>query len=217
MTIRPYVIVAALVATSCGGSSPSTPSSPTTPTPARFRLSGTVSSDRGGVIAGAAVRVLDGPNAPKQATTDASGRYAFEALDQSGFTVRVTASNFEGVSLPVNLTADTVRDVTLSRIPRAVLVAEGEADGVLQPDGSYAFSANAVNRGDGCATAISGTTQFFAATNTLVVSLPWTLPQTMIVRPGARFLFTVYGLTRDQAYAASNATTAFTFSMIACP
>jgi hypothetical protein len=163
------------------------------------------------------VRVLDGPNAPKQATTDASGRYVFEALEQSGFTIRATAVNFEGVSAPVNLTADTVRDLTLAKILRADLAGEGYAGGVLRPDGSYAFPANAVNRGDGCATAISGTTQVFDAANTLVVSVQWTLPQTMIVRPGERFLFTVCCLTRDQAYAASSATTAFTFSTVACP
>ena len=69
-------------------------SSPTAPTPATWSLSGTVSAAGGGPISLATIAILDGPEAGKQATSDAAGRYAFSGLQQAGFSVRATANGF---------------------------------------------------------------------------------------------------------------------------
>lgn len=108
---RSLLLVVISATIGCGGSSsPTAPSpSPTpTPTPTTFTLSGTVTSTTGAAISGATVRIEDGPDAGKSATTNASGNYSLASLRQAGFTVRASATNYhpdsKGVTLTSNLT-----------------------------------------------------------------------------------------------------------------
>jgi hypothetical protein len=84
------------------------------PPPTTHTLSGVVrNGTNGNGISNATVLITDGPNANKSGTTAANGSYVISNLIQSGFTIRVSASGFNDVSLPVTLTADTPKDVSL--------------------------------------------------------------------------------------------------------
>jgi hypothetical protein len=81
-------------------------SKPTT-SPARFSLDGQVTdSVTGAPISGAAVSIVDGPNAGKSTRTEALGTYSFIQLEQSGFTVQVSAANYLSESKGVTLTSN---------------------------------------------------------------------------------------------------------------
>jgi hypothetical protein len=66
--------IALLGSVSACSKSPTAPTAPTT-----WTLSGTVRAAAGGTIAGATVALVDGPDAGKQTTTDASGRFSSPA------------------------------------------------------------------------------------------------------------------------------------------
>ena len=97
--------------------SPSTP-----PTPAAtFSLSGKVSNgDTLAPVAGARVSIGDGPNAGTTATTDLSGNYSFTALQQSGFTVNVSAANYIAQSQVVTLTSNRTLNFSLRPQPAEI-------------------------------------------------------------------------------------------------
>lgn len=107
-----------LTLVSCGGGS-NTPTTPTPPpAPTTFTLSGTVTSAQGGAtISGATVRVDGGPNAGRSTTTDGTGRYSLANLAQSGFTLTVSATNFVGQGVGVDLTSNRTVDVSLAPTP----------------------------------------------------------------------------------------------------
>jgi hypothetical protein len=74
---------------------PSAPPPPTTPPgPTLYTINGRVSSAAGGTLAGATVRVADGPNANKTTTTDGSGSYSLTGLTFAGFTVEASMGGF---------------------------------------------------------------------------------------------------------------------------
>lgn len=81
---------------------------------------------------GAAVTVLDGPDAGATATTNANGQYALAALKQAGFTLRATlGANYTATPKPVTLTSDQVIDFDLSKIRKADLISEGTISSTL--------------------------------------------------------------------------------------
>jgi hypothetical protein len=104
-------LVGLLVVVTCacsGGKSTTTSPSPTPNPTASLSLAGKVTNlFTGSAISGATVSIADGPNAGKVATTDISGAYDFTALQQSGFTVTVSADNYISGSQGVTLTATT--------------------------------------------------------------------------------------------------------------
>jgi Carboxypeptidase regulatory-like domain len=103
-TFTALAFAGAVATVACGGSSPTSPSSLA---PATFSLSGHVTdSTNGAGIVGATVSIAGGPNAGKSATTDSSGHYGFAALEQSGFVVNVTASNYLSQAKGVTLTSN---------------------------------------------------------------------------------------------------------------
>jgi Carboxypeptidase regulatory-like domain len=115
------VFVILLVAVACGGgnsstTSPSpTPTPPTPPTATTFSLSGQVTDSTTGTgISGATVRIIDGPNAGKSATTDGSGHFSFTGLQPSGFTVIASANNYLSQSTGVILTSNQTTALRLS-------------------------------------------------------------------------------------------------------
>ena len=67
-----------------------------------------------GRVVGAIVEVVDGPDAGRQATTDDSGRYVLEALQQAEFTIRATAAGFAPAGRMLSLALDTVLDFAIS-------------------------------------------------------------------------------------------------------
>jgi hypothetical protein len=97
--------LAVVVATvACGSHSPTSPSSLT---PTTSSLGGQI-SDRttGAGIPGAAVSIVDGPNAGKSTTTDSLGYYSLTGLQQAGFTITVSANNYVAQSKGVTLTSN---------------------------------------------------------------------------------------------------------------
>ena len=68
-----------------------------------------------GYVIGAVVEVVDGPDAGRQMTTDDSGRYVLEGLQQGQFTIRATARGFASVSGVVDLASDRVLGFAISQ------------------------------------------------------------------------------------------------------
>ena len=96
-------------------------STPTTPSPpTMFSLSGQITdSETGSGVSGASISITDGPNAHVATTTDASGNYRFTGLEQSGFTVNVSASNYVSQSKGVTLTSNQTLSFQLVHLPPA--------------------------------------------------------------------------------------------------
>jgi len=112
-----FAFVAAACGGGGGGGSTPTPSSPTPPTPTTWTLSGRVTETpptQTIPIAGATVRVTDGPNANRSATTDSGGNYTLSNLQQSGFTVSVTADGYQPRSQGVDLTQNRTLNFELA-------------------------------------------------------------------------------------------------------
>lgn len=98
-----------LAAASCGESSPSSPSGVQTAT-----LSGTVADTTGGTaVANATVTVVDGPDASRAATTNATGAFSLPGLRLGGFRIRVQREGYEELSQSVSLAADMALTVRL--------------------------------------------------------------------------------------------------------
>jgi len=94
-------------------------STPTTPLPpTMFSLNGQVTDSATGTgISGAIVSIADGPNAHVTTSTDASGIYSFTGLQQSGFTVNVSANNYVSQSQGVTLTSNQTLSFQLVHLP----------------------------------------------------------------------------------------------------
>lgn len=172
------------------------------------------------MVAGATVTVQDGADAGRSTTTDTSGHYSLANLSRGGFTVRATATDHEPLSKGVTLVVDTALDFELPKVLKADLVIDGGINERLQADGSYSFPATGLNRGDGCAGSIAGTSDFADAAGKLIASPQWSLPGTTIVRPGERFTYQICCLSRDQVFGAgagASYVTRFTFVTVPCP
>jgi hypothetical protein len=213
--------VASLSMAGCGSSSKSLPA-PTTPTAVTWTLSGTVTSNTGAPIAGAELTILDGPDAMTGAVTGTSGQFAMFGLRQAGFTVRATAKGYQSLSKGVSLMANTALDFQLPRLPVANLVVEGELifDAANQ-DESRGLHGTALNRGDGCAGSISGTTTLSSKSDANVkVSFPWSLSAATILRPGERAQYSMCCMTVQQLQQfgpEGTYNTQFSFVTVACP
>jgi Carboxypeptidase regulatory-like domain/Fibronectin type III domain len=122
----------------CGGGDGTTTAP--TPTPAQtstantFSLSGLVTNSADGtIISGATVSIADGPNAGKATTTDGSGNYGFTGLQQAGFTVSVSASEYGSQSRGVTLTSNQTLSfqLTLTTFTLNGTVTDGTSGAVL--------------------------------------------------------------------------------------
>jgi hypothetical protein len=109
-------VVLLLVSAACRGKDPATAPSP--PPNATFSLSGTVTNLATSTrVSGATASIADGPNAGKSTTTDASGNYSFTGLQQSAFTVNVSATNYVSQSWRVTLTSNQTLNFRLTPVP----------------------------------------------------------------------------------------------------
>ena len=92
-----------LAAMACGRGN----STATSPTPTTWSLTGQVTdSTTSTPIPGATLSIVDGPNAGKSTTTDSAGNYSLTGLQQSGFTVNVSADGYFSSSKGVTLTSN---------------------------------------------------------------------------------------------------------------
>lgn len=186
------VVAACLLAASCGSKSPTGPTPPT-PAQAVWTLSGSVTSSVGGVINGAVVAIVDGPDAGKQQAIGTTGRFTFTGLHQAGFTVRASASGYIATAKSVTLTANATLDFVLPREPVAVFSGEGFLEfEAPQRDGGRMMHATGTNTGDGCGTRIAGTSTLLnkdGAADAFSFAFDWTLDPTITIRPGERFVY----------------------------
>lgn len=183
----PIVAVAILAAAiSC------TKDSPVRPSGDQFwTLTGTVrQASTAAGVSGATLDILDGPNAGRFTGTNDAGAFTFANLQPSSFTVRVRHADFLETAQGVTLTGDRVLDFSLTRRPRANLVGEGDTVFHPQPPAftSWDFRARGFNRGDGCATDVTGTMRL---RNSQGFDVPgsartFTVP-VALVRPSDRF------------------------------
>jgi hypothetical protein len=117
-----------LAACGGGGSSPTAPSPTPGPAaapapapapaarPTTWALTGRVTdSGTSAGISGATVAIGDGPNAGRSATTDTGGNFSLAGLQQSGFTVNVTAPGYGSVARGFTLTSDQTTTFQLAR------------------------------------------------------------------------------------------------------
>jgi hypothetical protein len=89
-------------------------------------LSGQVTDSTAGAgISGATVRIADGPNVGKSATTDGSGNYSLPGLQPSGFTVNVSAHKYVSQSIGVTLTSNQMLSVRLNPPPTPTFLLTG--------------------------------------------------------------------------------------------
>jgi Carboxypeptidase regulatory-like domain/Putative binding domain, N-terminal len=90
------------------------------PAPLTFTLSGTVSDEVSArMLAGGTVQILDGPNAGKTSSTDASGAYSLSGLMGGSFMLRAAASGYDPREQGVTIGRDMVLDLKLRPIPAA--------------------------------------------------------------------------------------------------
>ncbi len=93
------IVAASIVGTvACGSATPSAPTTPTptpTSTPTLVALTGTVSAVGGARLAGATVRIGDGVNAGRSATTSNIGEYRLDNLTAGNANVSAAASGYE--------------------------------------------------------------------------------------------------------------------------
>src|SRR6476659_973923 len=116
-----FVLLSALAWTAACSVDKGTATTPSPSPTTTFLLSGRVSSSENSApITGATLSIVDGPNAGKSTTTDASGNYSFTALQQSGFTVNATAADFFSQSGGVTLTSDRTLNFSLRRQPAEI-------------------------------------------------------------------------------------------------
>ena len=81
------------------------------------RFTGAIVSLAGGPIAGARLTVLNGVNKDAQATTDATGHYAFASLQTGTFNVLIAANGFTSITPQVDLFVDLDANFALSTAP----------------------------------------------------------------------------------------------------
>lgn len=120
------LVLAIALSSACGGIRPPRPPQP--PTVPHWTLDMQVSGDHGG-IAGADLKILDGPNANRTATTGPTGEVKLRDLEQSGFTICAHAETYKDNCLGVTLTSDQNQTIMLAR---AVDVRHG----LVRPDGA---------------------------------------------------------------------------------
>lgn len=160
--------------------------------------------------------IVDGPNAGQRTTSEPNGRYVFADLLQSGFTLRVQATDYEERAQSVTLTANTVLDVQLPGLAR--LVVGGPIVFTRRSDAGFDLRAVGTNTGTGCATTVAGVTVLTRTSTGETLSFPWSLPATRIIQIGERFEYTIGIMTDEQALRFQDArdTTSATFANTAC-
>lgn len=85
------------------------------PSGQRWQMTGTIKTTTDGVIEGARLTVMTGPDKGVQAGTDGAGHYAFASLQGGTFSVIIEAAGYDSATPLVNLTRDLSVDFALHR------------------------------------------------------------------------------------------------------
>ena len=196
--------VIVLTVSGCRGSPTTiaTPLVPTASTPTVWQLTGTIRTDGGRLLGGALVTIPDGVNAGRYTTSNGDGSYVFgRGLNQDTFTLQVTAPGHASAAQTVTLTGNLTVNFELPKmgLRLADLRFAGSLIGVdTGQEGLLGFRGMGVNKGDGCAGGIYGTTQFYVPGRIANVSIRWTLPSSTVVRPDDNFEYTGCCITPEQ-------------------
>ena len=84
---------------------------------AQFKLTGLVmDASTGKNVVGATVAVTDGPDAGRSVQSDGNGRYAFDALTEGTFTIKVTHPGYTDLTRQVTLASDLSLDLAISAV-----------------------------------------------------------------------------------------------------
>lgn len=103
--LRTSAIFPALFVLASCGSKP--PTAPTPPVPTIVSLVGSVITRGGATLSGATVRIDDGPNAGKSATTNEHGEYRFDGLIAGNGNVSAVADGYDSVTTGINIDGRT--------------------------------------------------------------------------------------------------------------
>jgi hypothetical protein len=101
-----------LLSAACGSDS-----TPIQPTPTTYTLTVQVRSESQQAVNGALVRITDGSNAGRNASTDPSGSAILAGLSSGSFTIEVTATGYGQKTQSVNLTTSQTTTVELKLTP----------------------------------------------------------------------------------------------------
>ena len=83
---------------------------------ATFSLCGTIRDDSNNApVSGVRVEILNGANAGKSATADASGAFCLQDLSPGSFTIRVSVSGYDNAEQTVQVNANTSLNVSIRR------------------------------------------------------------------------------------------------------
>ena len=113
------VLLGALLVASCGSDTP------VTPTPTTYTLTVLAKDEAQVAVPGALVRILDGPNGGRTATTDQAGTATLTSLTPGGFTIEVTAAGYRTTTQGVTLTSPLTLTVSLAVVDNAAPVIQG--------------------------------------------------------------------------------------------
>jgi hypothetical protein len=133
--LLPIVLLVLFVA--CGKDSPTAPTPPvippTNPTPSLYSISGLVTIGVSATpVPNATVRVVDGPNAGANTTTDGSGRYTLNGLTFAGFSLSASAPTYTSVGRGVPLTSGVfATTANFSLLPSVPWSHEGTGNNVF--------------------------------------------------------------------------------------
>ena len=145
----------------------------------------------------------------------------------SWYTITAIAKTYLSQSQSVTLTASQTLDFTLRFVnvdpvplPKAQLDDVGPIDADTTDGSKFAVIYKGINKGDGCAGSVVGTTEYRDRQQNLMASITWFLsPPTAIVRPGQLFHYVVCCLTKDQmdqANTPNSYSTRFTWTDVDC-
>jgi carboxypeptidase family protein len=87
-------------------------------TPSTFDVDGTATDGTsGGILPKIAIRITDGANAGKSATTDGSGNYSIAGVNPGTFTMSAAAVSYQTTTKQVTVSTSARVDFVLARIP----------------------------------------------------------------------------------------------------
>lgn len=115
----PAILLAACLTVACGNddASSTSPTPVNPPTPPTVALAGTVSASNGSRLAGASLSIVDGMNAGRATTTNASGDFRFEGLRESNGNVRARATGYTEQILGTFINGTNTLAFSLAPVP----------------------------------------------------------------------------------------------------
>jgi hypothetical protein len=134
-------------------------------------------------LSGVVIEVVDGPNRGVNTSTDAQGRYRFEALSPGQFGLRATARGYVEASTTIALSESLDASFRLDPVPAQFKGVESQVGPLTnRPTGTY--GASLVNMGPGCALRLTATGKFLDKNLNTLRTLTWAADPTRIFKAG---------------------------------